>query len=121
VRLKALIVDNEPLVRERLRFLLSSDQEVEIAAECRDGREAVATLKEQKIDVIFPDIQMPDMRGFDVIEQVGAVNISATVFVTPHNQYAVQAFEVHALDYLTKPVELERLQATLVRVRERIA
>lgn len=121
MRLKALIADDEPLARERLRFLLSSDQEVEIAAECRNGRETVAALKEQKIDVLFLDIQMPGAGGFEVIEQVGAANMPITVFVTAHNQYAVQAFEVHALDYLTKPVEPERLQATLVRVRERIA
>ena len=119
--LKALIADDEPLARERLRFLLSSDQEVEIACECRNGREVVAALKEQKIDVLFLDIQMPGRGGFEVIEQIGARHMPVTVFVTAHNQYAVQAFEVHALDYLTKPVEPERLQATLVRVKERIA
>src|ERR1700728_3968876 len=119
--LKALIADDEPLARERLRFLLSSDEEVEIACECRNGREVVAALKEKKIDVLFLDIQMPGRGGFEVIEQIGARHMPVTVFVTAHNQYAVQAFEVHALDYLTKPIEPERLQSTLVRVKERIA
>ena len=94
---------------------------MEVAGECRNGREVIAALKESRFDVLFLDIQMPGRDGFEVIEQIGPVHMPVTVFVTAHNQYAVQAFEVHALDYLTKPVEPERLQATLVRVRERIA
>ena len=121
MRLKTLIADDEPLARERLRFLLSSDEEIEIVGECRNGREVVATLKERKIDVLFLDIQMPGKNGLEVFEQVGLTHMPVTVFVTAHNQYAVQAFEVYALDYLTKPVEPQRLHATLVRVKERIA
>jgi len=121
MRLKTLIADDEPLARERLRFLLSNDEEIEIVGECRNGREVIATLKERRIDVLFLDIQMPGRGGFEVIEQIGPAHMPVTVFVTAHNQYAVQAFEVHALDYLTKPVEPERLQATLIRVKERIA
>jgi len=120
MRLRALIADDEPLARERLRFLLAGE-EVEVAGECRNGREVIAALKEQRFDVLFLDIQMPGKDGFDVIDQVGPAQMPVTVFVTAHNEYAVQAFEVHALDYLTKPVELKRLQATLGRVRERIA
>jgi Response regulator of the LytR/AlgR family len=121
MRLKALIADDEPLARERLRFLLSRDEEIEIAGECRNGKEVVAALREDKVDVVFLDIQMPGKDGFDVIEQVGVAQMPVTVFVTAHNEYAMQAFEVQALDYLTKPVEPERLQSTLLRVRERIA
>jgi len=99
MRLKALIADDEPLARERLRFLLSSDDEIEIAGECRNGKEVVTALKQIDIDVLFLDIQMPGRGGFEVFD----------------------AFEVRALDYLTKPIEPERLQATLVRVKERIA
>jgi len=121
MRLKVLIADDEPLARERLRFLLSSDEEIEVAGECRNGREVIAALKERKFDVLFLDIQMPGRGGFEVFEQVGPAHMPVTVFVTAHNHYAVQAFEVHALDYLTKPVELERMQAALVRVKERIA
>ncbi len=120
MRLKALIADDEPLARERLRFLLSG-LDVEVAGECRNGREVIAVLRESRFDVLFLDIQMPGKDGFDVIEQIGTVHMPVTVFVTAHNHYAVRAFEVQALDYLTKPVEPERLQATLLRVRERIA
>src|ERR1700735_4240614 len=119
--LRALIADDEPLARERLRFLLSRHEDVEVAGECRNGREVIAALKESRFDLLFLDIEMPGRDGFEVIEKIGAVTMPVTVFVTAHNQYAFQAFEVHALDYLTKPVEPERLQATLARVRERIA
>jgi two-component system, LytTR family, response regulator len=121
MKLRALIADDEPLARERLRFLLADDDEIEIAGECRNGREAIAALRELPVDVLFLDIQMPGRGGFEVIGQIGAEKMPVTVFVTAHNHYALQAFEVHALDYLTKPVEAERLHATLARVRERIA
>ena len=94
---------------------------MEVAGECRNGREVIAALKESRFDVLFLDIQMPGRDGFDVIDQVGPAQMPVTVFVTAHNEYAVQAFAVDALDYLTKPVEPERLRATLVRVKEKIA
>jgi two-component system, LytTR family, response regulator len=121
MRLKTIIADDEPLARERLRFLLSGEEEIEVVGECRNGKEVIAALREARIDVLFLDIQMPGRGGFEVIEQIGSAHMPVTVFVTAHNQYAVQAFEVHALDYLTKPVEPERLQTTLLRVKERIA
>jgi len=121
MRLRALIADDEPLARERLRFLLSGQEDVEVAGECRNGREVIAALRESRFDLLFLDIQMPGTDGFEVIEQMGPVQMPVTVFVTAHHQYAVQAFAVNALDYLTKPVEAERLQATLVRVKERLA
>jgi two-component system LytT family response regulator len=121
MKLKAIIADDEPLARERLRLLLSGDDEIEIKAECRNGREVVQAIRSDAIDVLFLDIQMPGSTGFDVIEQIGADRMPVTVFVTAHNHYALKAFEVHALDYLTKPIEPERLQATLARVKERIA
>jgi two-component system LytT family response regulator len=121
MKLTALIADDEPLARERLRFLLAGDEEIEVAGECRNGPEVVAALKERPCDVLFLDIQMPGGSGFDIIDQVGAVRMPVTVFVTAHHHYALQAFDVHALDYLTKPVEPERLAATLARVKVRIA
>ena len=121
MKLKALIADDEPLARERLRFLLSRDGDIEIAGECRNGREVIAALRETPADVLFLDIQMPARSGFDVIEQIGISNMPITVFVTAHNHYALKAFEVHALDYLTKPIEPERLTQTLARVKERVA
>jgi two-component system LytT family response regulator len=121
MKLRTLIADDEPLARERLRFLLSKEDNIEVAEECRNGREVVAALKHQAIDLLFLDIEMPGSNGFDVIEQIGSARMPVTIFVTAHNQYAIQAFEVQALDYLTKPVEPERLQATLLRVKEKIA
>lgn len=121
MKLKALIADDEPLARERLRFLLSDDDEVEIIGECRNGREVVAALQEKPCDVLFLDIEMPGKGGFDVIEQIGTSKMPVTVFVTAHTNHALKAFDVHALDYLTKPIELERLQSTLARVKEKVA
>ena len=121
MKLKALIADDEPLARERLRFLLAGDDEIEIAGDCRNGKEVVAALKEAAFDVLFLDIQMPGGSGFSVLEQIGPARMPVTVFVTAHNHYAIKAFDVRALDYLTKPVEPERLKATLERVKERVA
>jgi two-component system, LytTR family, response regulator len=121
MRVRALIADDEPLARERLRFLLAGDDEVELVGECRNGAEVLASLKASQVDILFLDIQMPGRGGFEVIEQMGAAHMPVTVFVTAHNQHALHAFEVQALDYLTKPVEPERLKATLARARERIA
>jgi len=121
MKLKTLIADDEPLARERLRYLLSTDEEIEVLAECRNGKEVIAALKDNPVDLLFLDIEMPGANGFNVIEEVGSAHMPLTVFVTAHNQYAVKAFEIHALDYLTKPVEPERLQASVSRVKERIA
>lgn len=121
MKLSALIADDEPLARERLRLLLADDDEVDIAGECRNGREVVEALKQKRHDVLFLDIEMPGSSGFEVVGQVGAAHMPITIFVTAHNHYALKAFEVHALDYLTKPVEPERLRSALARVKERIA
>jgi two-component system LytT family response regulator len=120
MKLRTVIADDEPLARERLKLLLSSDVEIEIAEQCRNGKEVVATLKSARIDLLFLDIQMPGSSGFDAIEAVGLANMPLTVFVTAHNEYAVEAFKVHALDYLVKPIERPRLAEALARVKERI-
>jgi two-component system, LytTR family, response regulator len=121
MKLRTIIADDEPLARERLKLLLAQDEQIAVTGECRNGREVVSTLKREPVDLLFLDIQMPGNNGFEVIEQIGAVHMPLTVFVTAHNQYALKAFEVHALDYLTKPVEPERLQVALAHVKERIA
>jgi two-component system, LytTR family, response regulator len=121
MKLRALVADDEPLARERLIRLLTELEDVEVTQEARNGREAMAALRENRFDVLFLDIQMPGNDGFEVIEQIGPTHMPATVFVTAHNEYAVQAFEVQALDYVTKPVEPRRLRAAMARVRERIA
>lgn len=121
MKLRTVIADDEPLARERLRMLLAHDEEIQIVGECRNGREVLAALKDAHIDLLFLDIQMPGRGGFEVIEQAGAARMPITVFVTAHNHYAVRAFEVHALDYLTKPVEVDRMRSTLAHVKERFA
>ena len=121
MKLSAIIADDEALAREGLRLLLAEDPDIEIIQECSNGRETIAAVKEQQADVLFLDIQMPGKDGFEVIHQVGMSKMPVVVFITAHNEYAVKAFEVEALDYLTKPVETERLQNTLRRVKERAA
>lgn len=118
--LKTMIADDEPLARERLKMLLAPDPDIDIVAECRNGSEVVLSLKAAKTDLLFLDIQMPGRDGFEVIEEIGPPNMPMTVFVTAHNEHAVSAFEVHALDYLVKPIERTRLEQTLARVKERV-
>jgi two-component system, LytTR family, response regulator len=120
MKLRTLIADDEPLARERLKLLLASDPEIEIAGDCRNGNEVVATLKTTEIDLLFLDIHMPGSSGFEVIEDVGLRNMPLTVFVTAHNEFAVEAFAVHAVHYLVKPVERQRLEEALSRVKERV-
>jgi two-component system LytT family response regulator len=120
VKLKTLIADDEPLARERLTFLLASDPDIDIDGECRNAREVVSHLKSDHVDLLFLDIQMPGKTGFDIFEEIGPARMPLTVFVTAHPQYAVKAFDVHALDYLTKPIEQERLKTTLTLVKDRL-
>jgi two-component system LytT family response regulator len=115
--LKTLIVDDEPLAREGLRALLSGDPEIAAIHEARGGREAVAAIREHNPDLVFLDVQMPEMDGFEVVRAIGAENMPAVVFVTAHDQYAIQAFEINALDYLLKPVIEERFVKTLARAK----
>src|SRR5215472_1503995 len=118
--LTTLIVDDEPLAREGLRVLLSTDPEVSAICEARDASEAVASIREFKPDLVFLDVQMPEMDGFAVVREIGAEQMPAVVFVTAHDQYAIQAFEINALDYLLKPVTEERFDKALMRAKGRI-
>jgi two-component system LytT family response regulator len=118
--LTTLIVDDEPLAREGLRVLLSRDPEVSTIREARDGREAVAAIRESNPDLVFLDVQMPEMDGFEVVRKIGAEHMPQVVFVTAHDQYAIQAFEINAVDYLLKPVIEERFVKALVRAKGRL-
>src|SRR6266478_7024852 len=118
--LRTVIADDEPLAQQRLKVLLATDQEIQIVVECRNGNQVVAQLKANPVDLLFLDIQMPGRDGFGVIEDIGLPNMPKTVFVTAHNEYAVEAFKVHALDYVVKPVERQRLESALTRVKERV-
>lgn len=119
-KIRALIVDDEPIARRGIRQHLQAEPDVEIVGECANGREAVAAIDKQKPDLIFLDVQMPLMDGFGVVEAVGAENLPAVVFVTAYDEHAIRAFEVNALDYLLKPIDPERFQKTLARVREQV-
>jgi two-component system LytT family response regulator len=119
--LRALIVDDERLARDKVRRLLESEADVEIVGECGSGHEAVAVLRSQKVDLVFLDIQMPGLSGFDVLREVGPAALAHVVFVTAHDEFAVRAFDVQALDYLLKPFDAARFRETLARVRKRSA
>ncbi len=115
--MRCILVDDEPLARERLRALLhEADADVEVAGEAGDGKDAVPLIHETRPDVVFLDVQMPVLDGFDVVDLLAAPR-PHIVFVTAYDEYALRAFDVHALDYLTKPVRLERLNETLRRVQ----
>jgi len=117
MRLRVLIVDDEPLAREGLKLLLGSEAE---AMEARNGREAVAKIRDERPDLVLLDVQMPRMDGFGVVEAVGAARMPAVIFVTAHDQYAIRAFEISAVDYLLKPVTEERFQVAFERARGRL-
>ena len=120
MKIRTLIVDDEPLGRERIRTLLADDQEIEIIEECPDGRRAVAAIERSKPDLVFLDVQMPEMDGFAVLDAIASGHMPVIIFVTAYDRYAVQAFEVHALDYLLKSFDRDRFQAALVRAKEEI-
>ena len=120
-RIRTLIADDEPLARNTLHLLLSKDKDVDIVAECRDGREAVKEIGEKRPDLVFLDVQMPQMSGFDVIRTVGVRQMPLTVFVTAYDKYALRAFDAQALDYLLKPFEDSRFEKTLLRAKTLLA
>lgn len=119
--LQTVIVDDEPLALDLLRLLLAEHKDIEIVAQCQNGEEAISCLQSKPVDLLFLDVQMPELGGFDVVEQVGLLYLPPIIFVTAYQEHAVRAFDVHAVDYLTKPVEPERLGTALERVRRKIA
>ncbi|MGA2003138.1 MAG: LytTR family DNA-binding domain-containing protein [Terriglobales bacterium] len=115
--IRTLIADDEPLARERLRFLLADESDIDVVGECADGRSTVAFVENNAVDLLLLDIQMPEMDGFEVLKAIAPDRLPAVVFVTAYDRYALDAFEVHALDYLLKPVAGERIKAALDHVR----
>ncbi len=119
--IRVLLVDDEPLARRRIRALLRAEPDAEVVGECGGGAAAVAALCAVPApELVFLDVEMPGLNAFEVIEAVGAERMPLVVFVTAYDAYAVQAFEVHALDYLLKPFERERFRATLQRARQKL-
>jgi len=119
-KIRALIVDDEPLARRTIRDLLSEDPEVCVAGECGGGAEAVESIRRQPPDLLFLDIQMPGMNGLDVLSNIEFERIPAIIFVTAYDAYALKAFEVHALDYLLKPFTDERFKEALARAKSHV-
>jgi two-component system, LytTR family, response regulator len=120
-RLRLLIVDDEPLIRAGIRSDLSGMQSVEVAGECGSVAEGVEAIRSRTLDLILLDVQLPDGTGFDVVREIGPQRMPAVVFVTAYDNYAIQAFEVNAVDYLLKPFDESRLRESIERVRGRLS
>lgn len=119
--IRTIIVDDEAPARRRARRLLLAAPDITVVADCGDGDAALATIRRQRPDLILLDVQMPERDGFEVVKALAPDDLPAIIFVTAHDRYALQAFDVHAVDYLLKPVTADRLQRALQRVRERLA
>lgn len=115
-QIRALIIDDEPLGRERIRMLLQAHPHVTVVGECADGRSAVQAVRAQRPDLVFLDIRMPEMDGFEVLEALEVEELPKVVFVTAFDEYAIRAFEVNAVDYLLKPIDPDRLARSIERV-----
>jgi two-component system LytT family response regulator len=121
MKCRAIIVDDERVARDRLRRLLRVHPEIEVVAECADGETAITAVREHHPDLLLLDIEMPGLKGFDVLEALGPEREPQVIFVTAYDEYAVRAFEACALDYLLKPTSPERLAKALARALEQIA
>jgi len=120
LKIRALIVDDEPLARERLASLLAGEADVEVVGQCANGVEALASIQEKTPDLVFLDVQMPELDGFGVLAALEGERRPAVIFVTAHDRFALKAFEVHAIDYLLKPFDRERFKKALDRAREQL-
>jgi two-component system LytT family response regulator len=118
--IRVMIIDDEPLARERIKRFLKDESDVEIIGECADGLKAVTLIETLKPDLIFLDIQIPELNGFDVLQTINSEQMPAVIFITSYDRYALQAFDVHALDYLLKPYTRERFSKALARARAQL-
>jgi two-component system LytT family response regulator len=115
--IRTIIADDEQLAREKLRTLLASEEDIEVVAECSDGKQTVSAIRRLRADLLLLEIQMPDMDGFQVLGQLSPDEMPAVIFTSAYDQYALRAFEVHALDYLLKPFDPERLHHAIEKAR----
>lgn len=120
-KFRALIVDDMKLARKRVRRYLAEDAEIEIVGECGNGREAIKAIEATAPDLVFLDVQMPALDGFEVLQAVGIERMPAVVFVTAYEEHALRAFDVHAVDYLLKPFDPKRLQVAVARAKHQVA
>jgi two-component system LytT family response regulator len=121
MKIRALIVDDEPLARQRIRQFARDEPGLEIIGECASGHEALAAIERDLPDLLFLDVQMPEMDGFELLLKLSRERLPVVIFTTAHDQHAVRAFETHALDYLLKPFKPERFNASIARAREHLA
>lgn len=119
-KIRAIIADDEPLARRGVRQLLAPHRDVTVVAETRNGRETVQALRELNPELLFLDVQMPELDGFDVLREIGAKKMPAVIFVTAYDEFAVRAFDAHALDYLVKPLDEARFAEALERMRAQL-
>ena len=119
-KIRAMIVDDEPLARRGIRAHLAEEKDIEVVAECGDGREAARLILELEPDLVFLDVQMPELDGFGVLKEAAAGRLPSVIFVTAYDKYALRAFDVHALDYLLKPFDAERFAKALARARSQM-
>jgi two-component system, LytTR family, response regulator len=119
--IRVIIVDDEPLAREGVLFQLRNESDIEVVAECEGGTAAIKAINALKPDLVFLDIRMPKVSGIDVIKAIGVDHMPLVVFLTAYEEYAVEAFHLNAMDYLLKPIEKERFQESLQRVRSQLA
>jgi two-component system LytT family response regulator len=118
--IRTLIVDDESLARERIREMLEADPEIEAVGDCANGKEAIEAIATLKPDLIFLDVEMPGIDGFEVLESLDPGRLPVVIFVTAYDQYAVRAFEIYALDYLLKPFDRERFEKSVTRAKEQL-
>jgi two-component system, LytTR family, response regulator len=119
-KIRTLIVDDEPVARARVLLLLGEEPDIEVVGECDRAPQAVSVIAETSPDLMFLDVQMPEMDGFSVVQEIGPERMPAVVFVTAHDQYAIRAFEINAIDYLLKPVTVERFAQSIERAKARL-
>ena len=119
--IRTLIVDDERLARQKVRTLLDDDAEIEIVGECANGTEAIAAVRKQKPDLLLLDIEMPGSNGFEVLQRLRSERLPMVVFITAHNEYAVKAFEVEAIDYVMKPFDRRRFHDALRRAKRQLS
>jgi two-component system, LytTR family, response regulator len=121
MKIEALIVDDEPLARDRLQKLLEGEPNVTVIGQCSNGKEALKAIRDKRPDLVFLDVQMPELDGFGVLAQLDVEQMPGVIFVTAHDKFALKAFEVHAVDFLLKPFDRERFQTALKRAKERLS
>jgi two-component system, LytTR family, response regulator len=121
MKIRALIVDDEPLARQRIRLLARDEPDLELIGECTSGADALAAIERDSPDLIFLDVQMPEMDGFELLQKLPRERLPVVVFTTAYDKHAVRAFEAHALDYLLKPFQPDRFKAAVARAHEHIA